>query len=647
MYMNDPFLDDLLRKPLLMASLDDEDDEEEEEEDLFSDDLLQSVIADREAEQEEAEAFAASLRGDQSPQEEAPVEEAIPQPPQKLFTRPGIRRNPIGYMIFTLSGLIPLVMLIILMAAQKGLSGFMSVFLVLFLVGLGISFYNVIYNLKHGYEFTVSFNLRSFFRFWPEVAVIGAVLIGISFWNLAGLTKGRPLTLSGNPIQQTQTHQTSNMMLDGTENEEQASAFQVAQNKSQPGKRVTPAGGAVGIVGAQDVPGEKYNRLFEEPVAGGGAGYIGSRNVPENMLPKTTGTAKDMLSGNPVVDQFFFGGALCAAFGYALILAIAGGLFGALRPFETPFSQKYVEIINIETGEVTADKQPIAPIMKPLNIAARILIGFTYGGTLGFLLGVAIVLPLLMLFGNQMNNPNVAPLLSSLGVVNIPDLAFTNAITLAGLMVPLIIGLVAKMSPAGMSISEELMRSHYEIRPTGRFVSADATVGAGGSIPEPAIIRFGPDVSDDELDTTHLVEELAMDEDNLTTEIVDEFGRELEQVFGIDTRELMGRQTQRQTVDKRRLAEALDESFGELGNVPVEISAELGKATIPVTDWLNLQEGTLILLDKPATEEIDILFNGVSKGKGKLIVVDNALSVKVSHTNIHSGNGHQAHGLLI
>ena len=37
--------------------------------------------------------------------------------------------------------------------------------------------------------------------------------------------------------------------------------------------------------------------------------------------------------------------------------------------------------------------------------------------------------------------------------------------------------------------------------------------------------------------------------------------------------------------------------------------------------------------------EIDILFNGVRKGKGKLIVSDNALSVKVSTTNFQGGNG--------
>jgi flagellar motor switch/type III secretory pathway protein FliN len=45
---------------------------------------------------------------------------------------------------------------------------------------------------------------------------------------------------------------------------------------------------------------------------------------------------------------------------------------------------------------------------------------------------------------------------------------------------------------------------------------------------------------------------------------------------------------------KKLLSSALDESFGELGNVPVEISAELGQATLDLVEWLNLKEGTLV-----------------------------------------------------
>jgi flagellar motor switch/type III secretory pathway protein FliN len=234
-------------------------------------------------------------------------------------------------------------------------------------------------------------------------------------------------------------------------------------------------------------------------------------------------------------------------------------------------------------------------------------------------------------------------LLQSIGLASSPDLAFSNAVTLGGTMIPLVMLIVAKMSPQGMSISEELMRQHYEIKPTGRFLSADQVAAGMGN---PAAINFGEmmipdDVLETELATNRLVNEMSLDDDNLTSEIIEEFGREFETVFGIDTRELISQPRAKQTVDRKRLASALDESFGELGNVPVEISAELGQASLPITEWLNLREGTLVLLDKSANEEIDILFNGVRKGKGKLVVSDNALSVKVSTTNFQDtqGNG--------
>ena len=68
MYQHDSSLDDLLRRPMQMATNDDdyeyeyEDDEyDEEEDDLFGSDVLEAAKTEREAEEQAAEAFAASL----------------------------------------------------------------------------------------------------------------------------------------------------------------------------------------------------------------------------------------------------------------------------------------------------------------------------------------------------------------------------------------------------------------------------------------------------------------------------------------------------------------------------------------------------------------------------------------------------------
>ncbi|HEY9842663.1 MAG TPA: FliM/FliN family flagellar motor switch protein [Candidatus Obscuribacterales bacterium] len=758
MYQHDPNLDDLLRRPMQMAmnNEDLEDYDDEDEDDLFGADLLAAAQQEREDEEREAADFAASLLG---PEEEVPAAaaEAAPEaPPEqpKLFTRPGIRRNLIGYGLLTLFGLIPLVLLFIFWAAAHGLSPVMGLFAFALILGLGFSVYNLVYSFQHGYEFTVSFNIRTFFKLWPECTVISVVLVGISLWNLSQLDGGHALTLSGKSLEAPAAGQAmsdstgSSMMTDTVEHEEVVySSFRKAQPRRAsakawrapvrrlqgrahyrlPAKAAKPAaygkvaasgmtaahsqpatshmasqahpaaapaaahntamaasheagmttpgmtlmsqpvsqpaaatpvlnqtqrernarsaaGGAVGSIGARVDVADRANQLFGRPVGGGAVGLVGAMGDKLKVLAQQPKAKRaDVLgSDNPMINSFFMGGALCSAFGYALLLGLAGAIFGGLRKFETPFSQKYVEILNIETGEVTSDLRPIAPIMKPLNIVARVLIGLFYGAAVGFGLGLVLVVFLLPFRGALLTPTSpAAMILQSLGMASMPDLAFTNAVTVGGLMIPLVILFVAKMSPQGMSISEELMRQHYEIKPTGKYLPPDLAAAAALGA-NPAAVSF--EITDDELEkelaNTKLMHELSQDDDNLTSEIIEEFGREFETVFGIDTRELISQPRGKQTIDRKRLASALDESFGELGNVPVEISAELGSANLPITEWLNLREGTLVLLDKPANEEIDILFNGVRKGKGKLVVADNALAIKVSTTNFQGGNGH-------
>ncbi len=648
MYQQDPLFDELLRKPMMMASQNDDDydeDEDEEEEDLFGDDIMAALQAEKDAESAEADAYAASLLGgDEGDAEAAPAEPVAPPPPPKEYTLPGIWRHPWGYRLITLFGFVPLALLAAFTVIQKSLSLPMTLFMVVFVVGLGFSIHHMLYLNANKYTFTVSFdNVRGFFR-WSEVLVISAVLLGVAFLNLGNLAKGKPLTLSGKPVA-TAAHT--------SENEEEVvySSFKQAKNTSTASSESKPAvaGGAVGISGVKEKVGDKYNKALKGGVAGSAAGLIGSQELPDETMPQSE-TAPLRGTGSPVLDMLFMGGSLAAAFGYAFVLAIAGAIFGLMRKFETPFSRKYVETIHVDTAKVTRIDEPeSAPAMGALNILARMTIGASFGATLGFILGLISVVLLNLFFGREIGNPAVAPLLSSLGLAPSADLAFTHAVTLGGLMIPFVILVVGKMSPQGLSVSDELIRTHYRHEPQGRVIPADQ---AGGAFANPAIISFDgsgmmPDALEAELETSKLMEELSMDEDNLASEIIDEFGRDFESVFGIDTRELLAPHTSRHIVDKKLLSSALDESFGELGNVPVEISAELGQATLDLVEWLNLKEGTLVLLNKPANEEIDILFNGVRKGKGKLLVTDSNLSVKVSTTYFGGNNGHQLQNLTV
>ena len=131
----------------------------------------------------------------------------------------------------------------------------------------------------------------------------------------------------------------------------------------------------------------------------------------------------------------------------------------------------------------------------------------------------------------------------------------------------------------------------------------------------------------------------------MTAELLDEFGSDLEAVFGLikptdeQTAEVM-----RHTMDRSQVAAIVEQSFGELGQIQVEVAAELGRASILLADWLHLREGMLLELNQPVGDSIDLRFNGVLKGQGRLSVVDNHLGVQVSALDLTATDAEETEG---
>jgi len=341
-----------------------------------------------------------------------------------------------------------------------------------------------------------------------------------------------------------------------------------------------------------------------------------------------------------IVSSLFLGGILCGALGYAFALAFAGGILGLFRKFNHPFAAKTKEIINEETGEITLETESQSGGAKAIDAIFRFFIGFNLGGSVGFLLGLVITLPMYLLFWDKaQSEPLVGSFLTALGVVKNPDLAYGAGMAIAGFIVPVVMMVVGKSSPAGKSITEEEVRQIYSIPVTINKVSTEVA-----TIPEPAIVSFNLDDSSER--DGMLVDDFSDDEhESITQELAEEFGMDLEKTLGL--KPMLAEKSHSgngngngngnghhiSDYEKQKINQVLENSLGELGNVSVQVSAELGKATIMLSDWLNLSEGMLIELDKPASQEIDILINDVCKGKGKITVVDNHLSVKVSKAN--------------
>jgi flagellar motor switch protein FliN/FliY len=68
----------------------------------------------------------------------------------------------------------------------------------------------------------------------------------------------------------------------------------------------------------------------------------------------------------------------------------------------------------------------------------------------------------------------------------------------------------------------------------------------------------------------------------------------------------------------------------DLKNVRLSITADLGEAKMTVRDILELKEGSVIPLEKLAGEMTDILVNAIPLAKGEVVVIADALHVRVS-----------------
>ena len=62
----------------------------------------------------------------------------------------------------------------------------------------------------------------------------------------------------------------------------------------------------------------------------------------------------------------------------------------------------------------------------------------------------------------------------------------------------------------------------------------------------------------------------------------------------------------------------------------VSFHAELGSAKIPLLEILRFEKGSIIDLQKPAGESVEIYINGRIVGKGEVMVYEKNLAIRVN-----------------
>jgi flagellar motor switch protein FliN/FliY len=77
--------------------------------------------------------------------------------------------------------------------------------------------------------------------------------------------------------------------------------------------------------------------------------------------------------------------------------------------------------------------------------------------------------------------------------------------------------------------------------------------------------------------------------------------------------------------------ETLDETQIEaFYNIPVQVSAVLGKATMEVNQLLKLGRGAVVELDRKVGEAIDVYVNNRLVARGEVVVVDDKLGITMT-----------------
>ena len=86
--------------------------------------------------------------------------------------------------------------------------------------------------------------------------------------------------------------------------------------------------------------------------------------------------------------------------------------------------------------------------------------------------------------------------------------------------------------------------------------------------------------------------------------------------------------------ETKRSAQDLEAVF----DVPVTVSAVLGKSSMEVSDLLKLGKGTIVELDRKVGEAIDIYVNDRLVARGEVVLVEDRLGITMTEI-IKAGSG--------
>lgn len=70
-------------------------------------------------------------------------------------------------------------------------------------------------------------------------------------------------------------------------------------------------------------------------------------------------------------------------------------------------------------------------------------------------------------------------------------------------------------------------------------------------------------------------------------------------------------------------------SLDRLLDVTVSVTAELGRAQLSIGEVLKLNVGSILELDRPVSEPVDLMVQGVRLARGEVVVVDDCFAIRI------------------
>jgi len=80
----------------------------------------------------------------------------------------------------------------------------------------------------------------------------------------------------------------------------------------------------------------------------------------------------------------------------------------------------------------------------------------------------------------------------------------------------------------------------------------------------------------------------------------------------------------------RSLTESEPTNLDLIMSVPLQVSVEIGRTKKQVKEIMDFSQGTLVVLDKLAGDQVDIYVNGQPFAKGDVVVIDDSFGVKIT-----------------